>query len=287
MKKRWFRKVIKIIGILFFVLFLAIIILFYRMFGPKSDDDIIAKLKTESTNPTIKYVTYEDKRIRTIHMQRKINRNLPTLLLVHGSPGSSLDFKAYLIDKALNRKYNIITYDRIGYGENYRGEVLNSLEEEVEVLHEVMGDIKTTDIVLAGYSYGGTAVLASTNKYKKKVLLAAAVRGDLEPIFWAMKIYEWEFTRPFVPKVFQAAAKEKLRHLSELIDYENQWGEGHTGIISIHGKKDRIVPYQNSIFLMNKLDPNIYELITLEEGRHDLIWSNFSFIKNILLKRTD
>ena len=257
------------------------------MFGPKSDGDIIATLKTESTNPTIEYVTYEDKQVRTIHMQRKINENLPTLLFVHGSPGSSLDFKSYLIDKALNRKYNIITYDRIGYGENYRGKVLNSLGEEVEVLHAVVGHIKTSDIVLVGYSYGGTTVLASTNKYKKKVLLAPAVRGDLEPMFWAMKLYEWKFTRPFVPKVFQAATKEKLRHMYELIDYENQWGSGNTRIISIHGKKDRIVPYQNSIFLMHKLDPDIYELITLEDGRHDLIWTNFSFIKNILLKHVD
>lgn len=285
--RRWFRKVLKIISVLLVLLFLVVIILFYRMFGPKSDEDFLETLKTESTNPVIEYVSYEDKEVRTIHMQRKINNKLPTLLFIHGSPGSSLDFKSYLMDKSLNRKYNIIAYDRIGYGENYRGEVLNSLEEEVELLHAVIGNMKSSDIVLIGYSYGGTTALASEKKYKKKILLAAAVRGDLEPMFWAMKLLDWDFTRQFVPKVFRAAAIEKQRHLTELLEYENQWDISKTKIISIHGKKDMIVPYQNSIFLENKLDPDMFELITLENGRHDLIWTNFSFIKKVILKRVD
>ena len=87
--------------------------------------------------------------------------------------------------------------------------------------------------------------------------------------------------------MLQAASEEKLRHRIELIDYENQWGEGNNQIISIHGKLDRIVPYENSIFLENKLDPNNFKLIPLEEGRHNLIWANFEEIKNVFLKVAD
>jgi len=285
--KKWIKKIFKIIGLVLLILLVAIFILFYRMFKPKSDNEVLVILQKESNHPFVRYVRYKDKPVRTIHMQKKIDTTLPTLVLIHGSPGSALDFKAYLLDRDLNKKYNIITYDRIGYGNGNRGKVVKSLEEEVEVLHMVIKNIKTTNIILAGYSYGGTTALASPKKYKKKLLMAAAVRNDLEPMFWAIKLYEWKFTRPVVPKVFQAATEEKLRHTTELINYENQWDINDTKIISIHGKLDRIVPYENSIFLENKLDPAIFKLITLERGRHDLIWTNFKVIKNIFLKVAD
>jgi predicted esterase len=284
MKKKWIKKILKIIGVIIFLVFIAISVLFYRMFSPKSDDEIIEILKTENNHPKIEYVRYRDKSVRVIYLKKNIDTTLATLIFVHGSPGSSLDFKRYLRDNELNKKFNLISYDRIGYGEKNRGEVVNSLKEEVEVLHGVVENLDLENVILAGYSYGGTTVLASDKKYKKKFLFAAAVRGDLEPMFWAIKLYQWKFTQPLVPKVFQAATKEKLRHVTELIDYENKWDISDTEIISIHGKLDRIVPYQNSIFLENKLDSRKFTLITLEKGRHELIWRNFDEIKNAILK---
>jgi pimeloyl-ACP methyl ester carboxylesterase len=284
MGKKWIKKIFKIAGLLLLIVFIGLTILFYKIFSPKSDSEILETLQTETNHPFVRYVQYKDNPVRTIHMQKDIDAELPTLVLIHGSPGSALDFKKYLLDKELNKKYNIITYDRIGYGEENRGKVVSSLEEEVKVLNKVIKDIKTTDIILAGYSYGGTTALASQKKYKKKLLLAPAVRGDLEPMFWAIKLYQWKLTRFLVPKVFQAATEEKLRHRTELVNYENQWDISNTKIISIHGKLDRIVPYQNSIFLENKLDPAIFKLIPLEKGRHDLIWTNFDEIKKVFLK---
>ena len=284
MNKKWLKKFFKIIGLVILILFIALVILFYRIFSPKSDKEVLEILRTESNQVFVRYVHYNDKPVRTIHMQKKIDSKLPILILIHGSPGSALDFKSYLLDQEINKKYNIITYDRIGYGNENRGEVVKSLKEEVEVLHAVIDDHQASKVILAGYSYGGTTALASPKKFKKKLLLAPAVRGDLEPMYWAIKLYEWKITRPIVPKVFQAATEEKLRHITELVDYENQWDISDTKIISIHGKLDRIVPYKNSIFLENKLDPGIFKLITLEKGRHDLIWTNFEVIKNIFLK---
>jgi len=284
MSKKWIKRIFKFAGLVLLIFIIALSILFYRLFRPKSDKEVLETLQTEFNLPFVRYIHYKNMPVRTIHMQKEIDTKLPTLVLIHGSPGSALDFKKYLSDEELNKKYNIITYDRIGYGIKNRGKVVGSLKEEVAVLDAVIKNIKSTDIVLAGYSYGGTTALASAKKYKKKLLLAAAVRGDLEPMFWAIKLYQWKLTRPLVPKVFQAATEEKLRHITELVNYENRWDISETRIISIHGKLDRIVPYQNSIFLENKLDPRTFKLITLEEGRHDLIWADFDLIKNVFLK---
>ena len=162
MKKKWIRNGFRIIGLLLLIVFIALSILFYKLFSPKSDKEVLDVLQTEVNHPFIRYVHYKDNSVRTIHMQKKIDTTLPTLVLIHGSPGSALDFKKYLLDKELNQKYNIITYDRIGYGNGNKGKVVNSLKEEVEVLDAVLARLKTEDVILAGYSYGGTIALAST-----------------------------------------------------------------------------------------------------------------------------
>ena len=137
-KKRWIKKTLKIIGILLLVLIVTISILFYRIFRPLSDLQIVEKFETETIQPFIKYINFGDKKVRVIQMQKEIDPVLPTLVFVHGSPGSSMDFKRYLSDEELNKKTNLITYDRIGYGENYRGDVLNSVNAVIFQLHLIL-----------------------------------------------------------------------------------------------------------------------------------------------------
>jgi len=282
--KNWFKKILKIVGILLLLVIISFSILFYRIFRPLSDEEILEKFETESVQPTISYIDYKGKKVRVVHMQKVIDTTLATLVFVHGSPGSLMDFKRYLKDEDLNKKANIISYDRVGYGENNRGEILNSIEEEVELLHKIIENLNPDKLILIGYSYGGTTVLASPKKINQKMLLAAAVKGDLEPMFWALNLYKWKLTRPFVPKIFQAATQEKLRHIKELKTFEKVWNQSDAKVISIHGSLDRIVPYENSLFLTNIFDKDKFTLITLEKGTHSLIWTNFEIIKNEILK---
>jgi pimeloyl-ACP methyl ester carboxylesterase len=87
-----------------------------------------------------------------------------------------------------------------------------------------------------------------------------------------------------MPNVFKAATIEKLRHVEELPAYEHQWNISKSGVLSIHGKRDRIVPYENSLFLQSLFDPQKFSLITLEKGNHTLIWTNFDLIEAALVK---
>lgn len=287
MKNKWIKIGLKTIGIAIVVLILIASFFIYRFTKPKTDQAIIDKFVNSEIQPTLDYIYYKDKKVRLIKMQKEIDTSLITLILVHGSPGSSMDFKRYLKNIELNKRANLIAYDRIGYGNNNVGEVLNSVEKEVDVLHKIIGDLDSEKIVLVGYSYGGTIVMASQKKYKKKIILAAAVRGDLEPIFWLLNIYKWEFTRPLIPKIIQAAAQEKLKHVMELPNYENQWNISESNVLSIHGTLDRIVPFQNSLFLERILDKDKFKLLPIEEGNHALIWNQFDLINSELLKSLD
>ena len=150
------------------------------------------------------------------------------------------------------------------------------------MLHTVLSgyDIEKTAVI--GYSYGGTVVMASPLEYQKKVALAAAVKGELEPVFWALKLYEWKLTRPLLPSVLRAASEEKMRHIEELSGKDDRWKASGSQVLAVHGKKDFIVPYENSLYLAELLG-NRLDLVTLEEGDHALIWTEYDLIKKLLL----
>jgi len=256
----------------------------YRFISPNTDDDIIENFEGETYPAHISYENFKDYKVRVIHMQKEIDKKLPIIFFVHGSPGSSMDFQRYMKSEALNKAANIISYDRVGYGNFNTGEVLNSLEDELALMHQLLKGMDMKKVVLVGYSYGGTLIMASNKDYKKKIALAAAVRGDLEPMFWVINLYKWRLTRPMVPKVFKAATLEKLRHVTELKAYKNKWNISPSQVLSIHGKEDFIVPIENSIFLDSLFNGDKFSLITLENGNHSLIWTNFKLIESELLK---
>lgn len=284
MNHRLIRKTFKIIGWTLLVMITILFYLVYTFTNPSSDDEILEKFAGDTIQPVISYQVFKEKQVRLIGMQKEINPGLPVLFFVHGSPGSSMDFRRYLSDTDLNSMANIISYDRIGYGPEGTGEVLSSLQEEVDLLHQLLKGMDVSQVVLVGYSYGGTIVMASGLDYKKKIALAASVRGDLEPMFWAMNLYSWELTRPLIPKVFRGASIEKFRHLTELGQYEKRWNTSKSKVLSIHGKEDFIVPFENSIYLQQLLGKTKFSLISIEEGDHSLIWTNFDLIKKELIK---
>lgn len=284
MKRSLVKKILKITGIIFLLVFLILGYLLYGFISPSSDNEIREEFRDTAFEPDISYEFFKGRKVRLIKMKKTIDTLLPTLFFIHGSPGTAMDFKRYLKDPTLNSLANIVAYDRIGYGQENRGKVLESLEEEVNLLHQLIKPFKPSKIILVGYSFGGTVVMASEKEYMKKIVLAAAVRGDLQPMFWAMNLYQWKFSRPLVPLVFQGASIEKLRHVTELPAYEKRWNQSPSNVLSIHGKEDYIVPFENSLYLKELFEDDKFSLIPLEEGNHSLIWTNFEFIKTELIK---
>src|SRR4051812_3092391 len=56
-----------------------------------------------------------------IHYVQTGNDTLPTLLFIHGSPGSWTAFKPYLKDTALLKRYRLVAIDRPGFGYSHFG----------------------------------------------------------------------------------------------------------------------------------------------------------------------
>ena len=281
---RILKKILKITGFVLGVLFIGLLIAAHVFLKPKSDEEVVEKLKNSHHKPHIYYNTYKEFKYRVVAMQQNIDTVLPTLVFVHGSPGSILDYSRYFKDSTLNSKANILSYDRVGYGTNNAGDVQGSIAFELKILHDLIKEIPPEKIVLIGYSYGGPVVLASPKSYKYKVSLASSISADLEPMFWALNFYKWKLTRPLIPNLLKAAAKEKYAHLTDLPSYNDKWSISPSPIVNIQGDKDWIVPYENSKILQKIIDANKLKMVTIGGGGHELIWSHFKLIKSEILK---
>lgn len=280
---RIFKKLLKVVSILFFGLLLTFLILIHVFFQPKSDDEIRVIFSEANVELKLEYQEFEEQQFRVISTRIRLDTTLPNLIFIHGSPGSAMDFKKYSLDVDLNSSANLIAYERIGYGDNNLGDIKN-IDFEVSLLNSITKQFNKEETILVGYSYGGPIALASQKKYKKVVLLAPAVNSEIEPMFWFLNFYKWRITRWMMPNMLQTASKEKLNHPTDLKNYEQHWNKNPSSIFVMHGDKDWIVPYENSTLLQKQFSAEKFELHTIKEAGHDLIWTHFDEIKIELLK---
>lgn len=276
-------KILKIIGSILAVLLVTILVVFYHFSNPKSDAYLLRKFAKADVVPFIEHRVFRSFTYRIITLQERIDPDKLTLVFVHGSIGSGMDFKTYLADPELRAKFNLITYDRIGYGPHHTGQVQESIAFEAAHLEYVVSGIDPASIIVAGYSFGGPVALASKKQYKGIVLLAAAVSSEAEYMPGMLNFYKWKLTRWLVPDTWKSASKEKMSHASDLRKYERAWHTHPSRILIIHGDADWIVPYANAEFLQEQFPPSQIRVKTLSGAGHGLIWSRSEEIKREIL----
>nr|WP_299033211.1 alpha/beta fold hydrolase [uncultured Tenacibaculum sp.] len=277
------KKILKIAGIVLFVLFLVLYYLFWNFSAPKSDVKVLEKFSGSSATPVLTYENFNGFEYRKLSIIK--DTTLPTLVFVHGTIGSSTDFVKYMMDSVLLSKANMISYDRVGYNYQDRNPVQESIVFERDMLQDILQDINPKKTIVVGYSYGGPIALALQKKVHKVLLLAPAIHSKVEPMPWTLNFYKWKFTRWLVPPVWQEASREKLSHKQDLQKFENNWKSTPNQIVSIHGTNDWIVPHENSIFLEQHFPKNQFELISIPDAGHGFIWSKFDTIKEHLIQQ--
>ena len=276
-----FKKVLKITGITSFLLLLVFYGLFYTMTAPKSDEKVLEAFEELGETPVITRQKFKGFEYRKVAIVK--DTNLPSLVFVHGTIGSVLDFKRYMTDSSLLRRTNMLVYDRIGYNYKDKNDVQESISFEVDMLEDMIKDLNPEKTILVGYSYGGPIALASKKKYKKIILFAPAVYAKVEPMPAMINVYKWQLTRWLVPPIWKQASKEKISHQKDLEKFEDSWTENPSEVLCVHGDADWIVPFANSKFLQNIFPEEQLTLQTISGAGHDLIWSEFAKLKRLLL----
>lgn len=277
----FFRRFVKVFSIIIFFLFVLFYGLFYFFTSPKSDASILGEFEDVSLTPKISYHEFQNLKYRKLSIVN--DTTLPTIVFVHGTVGSCLDFINYMKDPMIYSKANFVSYDRVGYNYDDANEVQESIAFERDMLQSITKDLPKNKTVVVGYSYGAPIVLADTTRYKKAVLLAPAVFSNKEVTPWLLNFYKWEITRWLVPPIWKQAAKEKLSHKNDLKIFENNWNQNDNEIVAIHGENDQLVPYENSEKLAEQFPKNQFDLIQIRRGDHGVIWNSYDFIREQLI----
>lgn len=240
------------------------------------------------TNTTFKDVTYKISEIHQIHYIETGDATKPTLLFLHGSPGSWDAYKKYLSDQDLQKKYRLIAIDRPGFGYSNFNEAANLNKQANLILPFIISKNNGQPITLIGHSMGGpVAVKLATknpNLFKNIVILAGAIDPKAEtpeewrPILMAKPI------RYLIPGAFRPSNDELWWLKEDLIDMKFQLYKIKSNVIIIHGTEDSLVPYSNVVF-MEKAFKNAQkiETISIDKADHFIPWTHYEIIKKSLI----
>ena len=91
--RKIFKKGLKIFSVIIAVIIIVLIVLFYRFSTPKSDEKIRSEFSKSNSEVFIEQAQFKNFKYRIIKTQKKIDTTLPTIIFIHGSIGSVLDFK--------------------------------------------------------------------------------------------------------------------------------------------------------------------------------------------------
>ncbi len=224
------------------------------------------------TNLDIKvaYHTFNGQRMRYLYYDKK--ETLPTLIFVHGAPGSSSSFSPYLKDSSLNNDFNIIVIDRPGYGYSDYGTYFPIATQANWLADFVDKQLYNRSVFLIGHSFGGPVVSHAAHqlghKIKGTIMIAPALDPENEKYFFGGKLVYHKPTRWLFSKAWQVSADEKYQHAKELKELEHLLGQINTPVLHIHGTNDKIAPYANLNYSQTHFNPDFLSIYSWDKQGH-------------------
>ncbi len=229
----------------------------------------------------------------TLHYAKTGNDTLPILFFVHGTPGSWSAFRSYLKDTALQRKYQLISIDRPGFGKSNFGNAMNLSQQSKIISHLFTKLNKGKPIFLIGHSLGGPMIcrLAIDNPgmISGLVILAGSQDPAAEkPEKWRPVLFKTSLNL-LVPGSWRPSNEELWYLKKDLIELKYDLCKISCPVYLAHGSKDILVPFSNVGYTMKMLTgTSKKEIIVFEDDieqveNHFLPSRKFNEIKQLLL----
>ena len=193
------------------------------------------------------------------------------VVLLHGFLENKKMWNAFIPE--WSKKFRIITVDLLGHGGTECMRSVHSMENNADVVHEVLSDLRLRKAILVGHSMGGYVALAFAELYpdvvKGLVLLNSTSRADSDERKTnrdrAIKAVKQSFQNFISLSISNLFSEENRERLSEAIDNVKQEAlkTPLQGIVaSLEGMKIRadrevllhLTPYPK-VLVLGKKDP--------------------------------
>ncbi len=224
-----------------------------------------------------------------LHYAQTGNDTLPTLLFVHGTPGSWGAFENYLKNKQLLLHYRIISIDRPGFGYSNFGAAMN-LSAQTAIISTWMDSVYNNHpFIIIGHSLGGplgVKLAAARPQYTKALVILA---GALDPA--AEKPEKWRpvlFKTPLnllVPGALKTSNEELWYLKNDLKEMLGDYQKITMPVYILHGTKDMLVPYSNVAYAKKMFTKTgSLAVTTFENENHFIVWTREKEIVALLMK---
>lgn len=193
------------------------------------------------------------------------------IVLLHGFLENKNMWNTFIPE--FSKKHRIITIDLLGHGETECFGYVHSMEDNADVVHAVLAELRIRKAVLVGHSMGGYVALAFAELYpdnvKGLVLLNSTSRADSEERKLnrdrAIKAVKQSFTNFIslsIANLFSEENRERLKDQIELVKQEALKTPLQGIVASLEGMKIRmdrevilhLTPYPKMLILGQK-DP--------------------------------
>lgn len=244
----------------------------------------IAAKKIDRLDGELRTYSYSNTDIRTL----AIDNDADTLLVfVHGAPGTMDAFINFLSDDSFN-KYNLLTYDRPGYGASSPSPI-SSIIEQSNFLLNIINEHPSEHIVVIGHSYGSAiaayAMIQNSDLIDKMIMIAPLIDPDHEPIFWYSYFGKWQLTKWVLTNDLQTSGTEKFTHASALEEIAADWMKIENPIMHIHGTDDALAPPSHNIeFSKRNIREENLDLKIYPNKGHLILWKDYNKVKLDILE---
>lgn len=238
-----------------------------------SDKKINKRYEEYNLTPKIGYLNIDKHKIRYLTVG---NDSLPTVLMIHGSPGSISIFDRIIRDSTLLKRARIVTFDRPGYGFSEFGNAMVSLDSQCIVVSKLIDSlIPHKKFVIMAVSYGGPIACQMALKFNSRVkglvLGAPALAPGLETTFDISYPMTWFPTKWIFPRMLRVASREKFAHKKELIKIEKSYSNINVPLIYIQGLNDGVVHPKTAKYLQENFTQLPYlEINMIPNQKHFL-----------------
>lgn len=250
-----------------------------------SPEDIAAYFENEAVKPTFKTYQYGAK---TIHYADIGAVDKPTILFIHGSPGTWDAWKAYFKDKRLINDFRLIAVDRLGYGQSHR-EPVSSLYEQAAAFFPLLEQIPDSVAVIAvSHSFGGPVSARLAMEKPNSLAGLLIVAGLADPVYEKRLAIQSPMRKPalrwLLPPDMDASNREIVPLKQELQDMRPLWSQIKTPTVVMQGDKDMLVHKKHADFMEQALVNAPTEIIRLPAENHFTIWTQHELVVDQILR---
>src|SRR5687767_8227011 len=226
---------------------------------------------------------------RHLHFAISGSDSLPTLVFIHGSPGSWMNYAKYMWDSTLLRKFRMVSIDRPGFGFSDFGSPLHVQQKCVLILPVLQSLKNKKSFYLYGHSMGGAIVtqLAATDPrlFDAMVIAAGSIDYNQEKKETWRKIMNAKPLYWLLPGAFGPSNTELLYLKSDLLPLQQEFKKITCKVHFIHGDEDKWVPIANVDYGKKMMiNASLLTSDTIKGAGHHIPWKNKDRITELLLR---